>query len=101
MAKRGRESVDLRSRSIEVMQATLGSLLMVTRRLWVGAGPKNRLLKLLMAPLLVAFLAIAVILTVFVFLALLLLVSLVRLLSRHRRRSSAGTIIEGKAEKRD
>jgi hypothetical protein len=93
--------VDLRSRSIEVMQVTLGSLLMVTRRLWVGAGLKNRLLKLLVVPLLVAFLAIAVILTVFAFLALLLLVGLGRLLSRHRRRNSAGTIIEGKAEKRE
>ena len=101
MGKRGQRSVDRRSRSIEVMHATLGSGLVVTRGLWVRAGPKNRLLKLLMVPLLVAFLAIAVILTVFVFLALLLLVSLVRLLSRHRGRSSAGTIIEGKAEERE
>ena len=93
--------MDRRSRSIEVMYATLGSGLAVTRGLWVRAGPKNRLLKLLMVPVLVAFLAVAVLLTVFVFLALLLLVSLVRLLSRHRRRSSAGTIIEGKAEKRE
>jgi hypothetical protein len=101
MTERGQRSVDLRGRSIEVMHVTLGNGLGVTRGLWVRVAPKNTLLKALLAPLLILFLAVVVAVAVFVFLALLLLASLASLLSRHRGRSAAGTIIEGKAEERE